>query len=135
MINRILQGMSKLSMLFCCVWELTKLRGSVHAYFGIFTFSFLFVQLLFGIVIAYAPVVVGGTPHAKSLWKYHRISGYVLLVLIWATAQLGAHADFMVDNFPKPKLLWLYWVSLALVAIGIAQRTDVSKWGIKRQRQ
>ncbi|KAJ2957607.1 hypothetical protein NQZ79_g6699 [Umbelopsis isabellina] len=97
--------------------------------------SFLFIQLLFGIIIAYAPSVVGGTPQAKSLWKYHRISGYVLLVLIWATAQLGAHAEFMVDNFPKPKLLWLYWVSLALVSIGVAKRTDVSKWGLKRQRQ
>ncbi|KAG2174874.1 hypothetical protein INT43_005936 [Umbelopsis isabellina] len=107
---------------------------SVHAHFGVFTFSFLFIQLLFGIVIAYAPSVVGGTPQAKSLWKYHRISGYVLLVLIWATAQLGAHAEFMVDNFPKPKLLWLYWVSLVLVSIGIAKRTDVSKWGVKRQR-
>ncbi|KAM3581706.1 hypothetical protein VKS41_005868 [Umbelopsis sp. WA50703] len=108
--------------------------ASAHAYFGVFTFSFLFIQLLFGVIIAYAPSVVGGTPQAKSLWKYHRISGYVLLILIWTTAQLGAHAEFMVTNFPKPKLIWLYLVSIVLIAIGVSKRVDVSKWGIKQHR-
>ncbi|KAI9279014.1 eukaryotic cytochrome b561-domain-containing protein [Umbelopsis sp. AD052] len=108
---------------------------SAHASFGVLTLSYLLVQLLFGVFMAYIPSVFGGTSQAKALWKYHRVSGYLLLILVWITAQLGAHADFMVDNFPVPNFLWLYWVSLALVAIGIFKRTDVSKWGVKSRRQ
>lgn len=85
--------------------------------------------------MAYVPSVFGGTSQAKALWKYHRVSGYLLLIMVWITAQLGAHADFMVDNFPVPSFLWLYWVSLALVAIGVVKRTDVGKWGLKSRRQ
>lgn len=106
---------------------------SVHAYFGVATLSYLFVQLVFGIVMAYVPSVFGGTAQSKALWKYHRISGYLLLILVWITAELGAHAEFMVDNFPRPNLIWLYWVSLVLVIVGIAKRTDVSKWGLKNR--
>lgn len=108
--------------------------NSVHAYFGVATLSYLFVQLVFGIVIAYVPALFGGTAQAKALWKYHRVSGYLLLILVWITAELGTHAEFMVDNFPRPNLLWLYWVSLVLVAVGIGKRTDITKWGLQIRR-
>ncbi|KAH8552820.1 eukaryotic cytochrome b561-domain-containing protein [Umbelopsis sp. PMI_123] len=107
---------------------------STHASFGVLTLSYLLVQLLFGVFIAYVPSAFGGTSQAKALWKYHRVSGYVVLALVWITAQLGAHAEFMVNNFPVPSLMWLYWISLTLVAVGIIKKTDVNKWGLKGRR-
>lgn len=77
--------------------------------------------------------IFGSVDKAKSTWKYHRVFGYILLVLVWTTAQLGVRADYMYNNLYSPHLIWLHWVSLILVFSGLYGRIRFKKWGIIRQ--
>lgn len=93
-------------------------------------FSLLWVQIAFGVTIAYTPTLVfGSVANAKRLWKYHRRFGYVLLGLVWLTAQLGVRADYTYNNLWSEHLIWLHWVGVSLVAGGLVARTRVSKMG------
>lgn len=102
---------------------------SFHAKMGLFVFIYLLLQLVFGITIAFAPQVFGSVEKGKQLWKYHRVFGYILLGLVWITAQLGVRADYMYNNLYSPHLLWLHWVAVLLVFGGIASRVRLSKFG------
>ncbi|CDS10675.1 hypothetical protein LRAMOSA11161 [Lichtheimia ramosa] len=104
---------------------------SLHAQLGLTLFCYLFCQSLFGLLIAYVPsLIFGNVASAKRLWKFHRMTGYVLLVLVWLTAQLGVRADYMISNLWSEKLMWLHWVALGLVTIGVVARIRLWKWGI-----
>lgn len=105
-----------------------------HGKMGLFVFIYLFVQLVFGVSMALLPKqIFGSVDKAKSTWKYHRVFGYILLLLVWITAQLGVRADYMYNNLYSPHLIWLHWVSLALVFGGLYSRIRFNKWGIIRQ--
>ncbi|RCH82075.1 hypothetical protein CU098_005425, partial [Rhizopus stolonifer] len=63
---------------------------TVHGKLGLFVFIYLFVQVVFGATIGLIPITIyGSLDKAKKLWKYHRILGYILLLLLWITTQLG----------------------------------------------
>ncbi|KAI7891278.1 eukaryotic cytochrome b561-domain-containing protein [Mucor mucedo] len=104
---------------------------SVHGKLGLFVFIYLLIQLVFGITVAFVPRIYGSVARAKGLWKHHRVFGYVLLVLVWLTAQLGVRADYMYNNLYSPKLIWLHWVSVFLIFGGIYSRIRFNKWGFK----
>ncbi|CEJ04883.1 hypothetical protein RMCBS344292_18834 [Rhizopus microsporus] len=104
---------------------------SLHGKLGLFVFVYLFIQLLFGITIALTPTLYGSIDKAKSLWKYHRILGYVLLLLVWFTSQLGVRADYMYNNLYDTKLIYLHWLSLIFVVTGLVYRTRTRKWGVR----
>ncbi|CAO0791963.1 unnamed protein product [Mucor circinelloides] len=107
---------------------------SFHGKMGLFVFIYLFVQLVFGVSMALLPKqIFGSVDKAKSTWKYHRVFGYILLLLVWITAQLGVRADYMYNNLYSPHLIWLHWVSLVLVFGGLYSRIRFNKWGIIRQ--
>ncbi|KAI7875605.1 hypothetical protein K492DRAFT_173199 [Lichtheimia hyalospora FSU 10163] len=104
---------------------------SLHGQLGLALFCYLFCQSLFGLLISYLPTLVfGNVATAKRLWKFHRMTGYLLLVLVWLTAQLGVRADYMINNLWSDKLMWLHWVALLLVAVGVVARIRLWKWGI-----
>ncbi|KAI9250454.1 eukaryotic cytochrome b561-domain-containing protein, partial [Phascolomyces articulosus] len=103
---------------------------SYHGKFGLAVFCYLFFQLLFGLTIAYIPQLYGNITKAKQLWKYHRMTGYILIILIWFTAQLGIRADYIYNNLWSPKLMIAHWIALVLVVVGITGRLRFSKWGI-----
>lgn len=103
---------------------------SVHGKLGLFVFIYLFVQVVFGATIGLIPITIyGSLDKAKKLWKYHRILGYILLLLLWITTQLGVRADYMYNNLYNPYLIHLHWLSLALVFVGLFYRIRVSKLG------
>jgi cytochrome b561 len=105
---------------------------SVHGKLGLLTFIFLFVQVVFGVTIGMIPITIyGSIDKAKSLWKYHRVLGYTLLLLVWVTAQLGVRADYMYNNLYSTNLIYLHWISFIFVFAGITYRTRISKWGIQ----
>ncbi|PHZ16289.1 uncharacterized protein RHIMIDRAFT_197516 [Rhizopus microsporus ATCC 52813] len=104
---------------------------SLHGKLGLFVFVYLFIQLLFGITITLTPTLYGSIDKAKSLWKYHRILGYALLLLVWFTSQLGVRADYMYNNLYDIKLIYLHWLSLTFVVAGLVYRTRTRKWGVK----
>ncbi|KAI9249002.1 eukaryotic cytochrome b561-domain-containing protein [Sporodiniella umbellata] len=105
---------------------------SLHGKLGLFVFIYLLIQVFFGITIGLMPnTFYKSTNKAKSLWKYHRVFGYILLLLVWFTAQLGIRADYIYNNMYSPHLVYLHWVSLLLVSVGLISRTRTSKWGIR----
>jgi len=105
--------------------------ASTHGKLGIATFSYLLVQLLFGVAMVFAPALFGGVNQAKALWKYHRISGYIVFVLVWVTAQFGAHTDWSVAKYPFPTFTnGIWYLSAGLVAVGVFSRLRVGKLGI-----
>lgn len=97
---------------------------------GLFVFALLWIQIVFGLTIVYTPsLVFGSVANAKQWWKYHRRIGYILLSLVWLTAQLGVRADYMYNNLWSEHLIWLHWVALLLVVGGLVARTRVRKMG------
>ncbi|GAA5957284.1 hypothetical protein JCM3765_000412 [Sporobolomyces pararoseus] len=69
-----------------------------HAKIGLITLCFILLQAIFGAVAVFAPSLVGGTGKAKALYKYHRMSGYVGLVLLISTPVLALWSDWVVNN-------------------------------------
>jgi hypothetical protein len=100
-----------------------NLLKSFNEYFDCATLSYYVLQLVF-VVMSYIPSFFGGKAQTEILWHYHRILGYLLLITLLNIAELGAQAGFMVNHIPRPNLLWLYWVSLAVLLVAIAKRTD-----------
>jgi hypothetical protein len=96
---------------------------SFNEYFDTATLSYIVVQLVFGGIMSYIPSFFGGKAQTGVLWHYHRILGYLLLITLLNIAELGAQAGFMINHTPRPNLLWLYWVSLAVVLVAIGKRT------------
>lgn len=85
---------------------------SSHGQLGLFTITCMMVQLLLGVLVVYAPGLFGGIAKAKKTYKYHRISGYLLLVLLWTTTLYGVKTPFLLvhDN-----LIYIY--SLCFIGI------------------
>ncbi|KAI5845682.1 eukaryotic cytochrome b561-domain-containing protein [Morchella snyderi] len=54
---------------------------SAHAYLGIVIYGLLFIQASVGFTQFFAPGIYGGVDNAKSMYKYHRVSGYVILLM------------------------------------------------------
>jgi hypothetical protein len=80
--------------------EYNKIKGgsqhfhSIHGILGSITYIFLAVQALVGFTAYFVPKLYGGEDNAKSLYKWHRLSGYILLVLLLATVAAATQTDF-----------------------------------------
>ncbi|ORZ13200.1 eukaryotic cytochrome b561-domain-containing protein [Absidia repens] len=96
---------------------------SGHGKLGVSVILYLIAQFLFGLVCAYIP---GLAPAVKKLWKYHRLTGYIFLSLVWINVILGLQADYIVDNswlIPSSFLLsnWSFLV-VVFIILGVALR-------------
>ncbi|THH13615.1 hypothetical protein EW146_g6631 [Bondarzewia mesenterica] len=61
-----------------------------HGVFGLLSLTWLVVQFSFGAAsVWFDGAALGGGLKAKRLWKYHRLSGYILLPLVFVTANFG----------------------------------------------
>lgn len=82
------------------VIEYNKIRGGTHHFesphgiLGLITYIFLAIQALVGFTAYFVPKLYGGEDKAKSLYKWHRLSGYVLLVLMLATVTAATQTDY-----------------------------------------
>lgn len=100
---------------------------SVHGYLGVLTSVVLLVQYIFGFLMWGVPGVFGGIDNAKALWKYHRISGYLLFLLILATVISAVWTDFNVNVLNIRA--WAVVVSIALIVLGVYPRLHPRKLG------
>ncbi|KAK9896360.1 hypothetical protein P389DRAFT_78252 [Cystobasidium minutum MCA 4210] len=106
---------------------------SWHGRFGLVTSILLVMQALIGILIAYDPGMrlLGGESKAKALWKYHRLSGYLILPLSLFTAALATtSADWMLGHSTLAQRV-LMTAGLALIALGLWSGASLKKLGIK----
>ncbi|KAJ5648479.1 hypothetical protein N7490_004851 [Penicillium lividum] len=105
--------------------------ASAHGILGLLTIIFVVLQSLFGIVQYFLPVIVlGSVDNGKKLYKYHRWSGYVaLLVLEIPTAIWGAtQTDYSIAVLHI--LLWAVLAAFAAVIIGVGARIRKHKLGL-----
>lgn len=100
---------------------------SVHGYLGVITSFVLLVQYVFGFLMWGVPGVFGGIDNAKALWKYHRMSGYLLYLLVLATVISAVYTDFNVNVLNIQ--LWTVIVAVTLVVIGVYPRLHPRKFG------
>ncbi|KAH8677469.1 eukaryotic cytochrome b561-domain-containing protein [Xylariales sp. PMI_506] len=101
---------------------------SVHGYLGVTSAVVLLLQYLVGFTMFAVPKVYGGEANAKKIWKYHRLSGYVLLLLLLATVTSAAETTYN-QNVLGLKLWALILISV-LVVLGVFPRIQKYKLGL-----
>lgn len=99
---------------------------NVHGIMGLITYILIFSQALVGFAQFYIPATIfGSVDKGKAIYKYHRISGYVVLVSALVTVCLATQTAFN-DNVLHIKL-WAVIVGSVLVLVGIVPRIKKSK--------
>jgi hypothetical protein len=101
---------------------------SAHAILGLITYIFLALQALVGFTAYFVPKLFGSVERAKGLYKWHRISGYVLLVLMLATVAAATQTDF--NKMTLHIRIWAVLISSILVLIGVLPRIKKQKLGL-----
>ncbi|CZR57969.1 related to CYTOCHROME B561 [Phialocephala subalpina] len=106
---------------------------SPHAILGLITYILLAIQAFVGFTQYYTPSLYGSVDNAKSLYKYHRISGYVILTLLLATVAAATQTDFNKTTLDIK--LWAVLVTAILVLIGVIPRIKKQKLGLKGSKK
>ncbi|KAF7714587.1 Uncharacterized protein PECH_008345 [Penicillium ucsense] len=102
---------------------------SPHGILGLITIIIVVLQALVGVIQYFFPVTVLGSVDAgKRIYKYHRWTGYVLLLLEVATVLAATQTGFNVNAIHIPT--WGVVVAVALVLVGVGARIKVRKLGL-----
>lgn len=101
---------------------------SPHAILGLLTYIVVVVQALIGMTAFFTPSLYGGESNAKALYKYHRVSGYLVLGLLLATVCAATQTDFNKNVLGMQ--LWAVIVCSVLVLAGILPRIKKAKFGL-----
>jgi len=99
---------------------------SAHGIMGLITYIFIFSQAFVGFVQFYVPQqVLGSVDRGKSIYKYHRMSGYLILVMALATICAATQTTFNADVLHVK--WWAALVAGILVLAGVLPRIKKSK--------
>ncbi|KAL8670568.1 MAG: hypothetical protein Q9224_007663 [Gallowayella concinna] len=101
---------------------------SPHAILGLITYILFFLQAIIGIAQYYTPGLFGSTEKAKSIYKYHRMSGYVLLVLSLVTVAAATQTGFNKNILHIQ--LWAVVVASVITLVGVLPRIKKQKLGL-----
>ena len=82
-----------------------------------------------GLTQYYTPGLYGSVDNAKSVYKYHRMSGYLLLVLSLATVAAATQTDFNKNVLHIQ--LWAVIVTGVILLVGLLPRIRKGKFGLK----
>ncbi|KAF9239677.1 hypothetical protein BU15DRAFT_46512 [Melanogaster broomeanus] len=98
--------------------------ASWHGLFGIISTVWLFFQVLIGAgSVWFGGALFGGGAKAKAVWKYHRLSGYVLFPVLLFTAHLaGAWSDWVTNNTEFFVRLLAYGIAPIVILVGVYSR-------------
>ncbi|MCJ1371842.1 hypothetical protein MMC20_003062 [Loxospora ochrophaea] len=102
---------------------------SPHAILGLITYILFGIQAVVGITQYYTPTLYGSVDNAKALYKYHRVSGYVILTLSLATVCAATQTDFNKNVLHMQ--LWAVIVASVITLAGVLPRIQKQKLGIK----
>lgn len=100
---------------------------SVHAILGLITYILLAIQSIVGLTQYFTPALYGGEANAKKLYKYHRVSGYVILVLMLATICAATQTGFNKNVLEIQ--LWAVIVASVITLAGVLPRIKKNKFG------
>ncbi|KAK7696429.1 hypothetical protein QCA50_001086 [Cerrena zonata] len=98
---------------------------SAHAIIGLTTYILMFLQATVGIVQFYLPNVVGGEANAKAIYKYHRISGYLILLFILATAISVTYTPYIA--YVLKIRTWFVALCSVVILAGVLPRVSLKK--------
>lgn len=113
--------------------EYNKISGhnahfhSVHGYLGVITSVMLLLQYFVGFTMWKVPALYGGEERAKSIWKYHRWSGYTVLLLLLATLYSATDTDYV--KFVLKIKPWSIGLLAVLIIVGVFPRIQKGKLG------
>jgi len=102
---------------------------SPHAILGLITYILLAIQAFVGFTQYYVPKLYGSVDKAKSLYKWHRISGYVILTTILATIAAATQTTFNVQTLDIK--LWAVLVTAVMILVGVLPRVKKVKLGLE----
>nr|XP_023927812.1 uncharacterized protein LOC112039189 [Quercus suber] len=100
---------------------------SAHAVLGLITYILVVAQALVGITSYFTPALYGGVDNAKALYKYHRVGGYITLLLMLATVCAATQTTFNVNVLQMQ--LWAVVVACVIIVIGVGARIKLFKFG------
>jgi cytochrome b-561 domain containing protein 2 len=102
---------------------------SWHSVLGIAAVAWVVIQICIGgASVWFNGKAFGGGPKAKAIWKYHRLSGYILFLWLLITVALGgALSHWGERNVPLPIRLVTYVFAPLFCAASILSRMRVSK--------
>lgn len=101
---------------------------SIHAYVGFIASVWQLLQFLVGFTMYAIPQLYGGEANAKKIWKYHRVSGYGLLVLYAATIISATQTDYVLNVIGVK--LWAIIIVVVLLVFGVYPRIKKHKLGL-----
>lgn len=90
------------------------------------TYIVILLQGLVGVTQFFVPGLYGGVDKAKRVYRWHRASGYVLLLLLLVTVSTAALTETGRDVLELK--LGLVGGAAVLVAIGVAARIRPAKF-------
>jgi hypothetical protein len=103
--------------------------ASPHGILGLLTVIFIVLQALVGVIQHFLPVtVLGSVDTGKRLYKYHRWSGYVLLLLESATVVAATRTSYNLAAIGIPT--WAVVIALLVTLAGIGARVKPYKLGL-----
>jgi hypothetical protein len=104
--------------------------ASPHAILGLTFYILIYIQAIIGFTQYYTPSVYGGVDNAKSIYKYHRLSGYLIATLGLATICAASWTTYSLNVAHIQH--WAVIVASVLVLAGTVPRIRLSKFGLKK---
>lgn len=101
---------------------------SAHGIMGLATYIVLAIQATVGFTMFVTPKLYGSVDNAKAIWKYHRMSGYLVITLMLATVCAAVKTDFNVGTLKIQ--MWALVACSVLILIGIVSRIKKQKLGL-----
>jgi len=102
---------------------------SPHGILGLLTVVFIVLQALIGVIQFFLPVTALGSLDAgKRVYKYHRWTGYVLLLLESATILAATQTGYNLAVLGIPT--WAVLVAIVLTLSGVGARIKKHKLGL-----
>ncbi|KAK1761360.1 cytochrome b ascorbate-dependent protein 3 [Echria macrotheca] len=105
---------------------------SAHGVLGFIGAVLFLGQYVFGVLMWAVPGVLGGEQKAKALWKYHRYSGYGLLIVLLLALLSAAETDYVHKVLGVN--VWIVAAAVLLIAVGVFPRIQLRKLGIQRSQ-
>ncbi|KAM5443880.1 hypothetical protein MferCBS31731_001126 [Microsporum ferrugineum] len=95
--------------------------SSVHGILGLITYIIIFLQAAVGVAQYFFPeTVFGSVENGKKIYKWHRVSGYVLFVMELAVVIAATKTDYNVKTLHIG--FWPVTIAAFLTFAGVAAR-------------
>ena len=101
--------------------------GTPHNVLGLIVYILFLIQAVVGVAQYYTPTVFGSVDNAKAIYKYHRASGYVILVLSFAAVITATYTTF--NKNVSHIQTWVTVVAALITIVGVVPRIRKAKFG------